>query len=153
MQLPLKVFSWDVKLSKLIYKYLGKSVMQLLSLFTNILMCMIILYLVFYDRSALILTLVLWILSLVLQRIFYRPRPYLYLNVDLQTTTPKNHSFPSSHTMISIGLFLAYHHLPISYLLWIIPFLRVFTLRHWLSDILITILLCIVPYPVLNWLF
>lgn len=149
MRIELKVFNWDVKLSKFIYEHLGESTIQKLTLITNILMCIVILYLILYDRFALILALILWSLSLILQRIFYRPRPYLYLNVDLQTSSPKNHSFPSSHTMVSIGLFLAYHHLTISYLLWVIPFLRVLTLRHWLSDILMTIALCVSFYKFL----
>ena len=153
MQIKLKIFSWDIKLSKFVYNRLKSSHIQRLTLFTNFLMYIVIVYLMFHDRFALFLALILWYTSLVLQKIFYRPRPYFYLNIDLQTTTPKEHSFPSSHTMVSIGLFLAYHQFPLSYLLLIIPFLRVITLRHWLSDILITTILCVASYIVIKWPF
>jgi len=39
--------------------------------------------------------------NIILKNVIARPRPYIYRDVDLLINTPKDHSFPSGHTMAS----------------------------------------------------
>jgi len=93
------------------------------------------------------------------KRFFRRPRPFYFfkleeLKVEYFGLGRKNRnknldSFPSSHTLYSVMIFLYFfinRGEYISILLLLIPIFRVFGQKHWISDILFSIFLSLIFY-------
>lgn len=103
---------------------------------------------------------VIWFLFVFVQNNITRKRPYVFYNKDFGSRTPSDHSFPSTHTILSIfyvivSLILVKEKvLMYSFIILssIVPILRITSLQHWLSDVLSGAVFSIVVYLVWYYL-
>ncbi|MEM0379271.1 MAG: phosphatase PAP2 family protein [Nanopusillaceae archaeon] len=95
-----------------------------------------------------------WITPNILQKLFNRERPYYFFKIEINYKTPPYRSFPSSHTFLSILIFLTMYKAKVNPILAIlifsIPILRIISLQHWFSDIVFSIALSTMLYSIFS---
>ena len=141
MQIP--ITKADSYISSRIYKVLRAHIRYLdgfleeLNFITDFIVYVILFILVITRHFISIpLAIIVYESSVFIQRFFERKRPYEVFNIIHSNYSAKGHSFPSSHSAVSIFLLLYYFNLPVIWILIIVPILRIITLNHWLTDIL-----------------
>ena len=149
MEFP--ILNLDRKVSGL-FSNLSKKDLRMMSKLSNYLLALVsvsmLLYFILKGEFLLLLVSIpylyaIWFLFVFIQNSIIRQRPYAFYNKDFGSRTPGNHSFPSTHTILSIFYVivslvlvkekvLMYSFIILSL---IIPVLRVASLQHWLSDV------------------
>ncbi len=131
------------EIEKEIIKKIPKKYAKIFDILSTILICFFellafIYYPFYYALTCNLFILALYIFNIIIQNLFRRPRPYIFSNIIYNT--PAEKSFPSSHTLISILMFICFNRIPFIYLILLVPIFRVLALQHWISDIILTIL-------------
>ncbi|MCD6483081.1 MAG: phosphatase PAP2 family protein [Candidatus Aenigmarchaeota archaeon] len=162
MEFPVLYF--DREISRIFSKF-NKKDLRLMSKLSNYFLMLaslsVLLYFILKGEFFLLLVSIpylyaIWFLFVFVQNNITRKRPYVFYNKDFGSRTPSNHSFPSTHTILSIFYVIVSLVLvkekALMYLFIIlssiVPILRITSLQHWLSDVLSGIVFSIVVYLV-----
>jgi hypothetical protein len=140
-----KIFIIDYKISEYFYKKLKDRLVfvYIIDLISYLINLYFILYIVFFiDFSYIFLFIISTAITYLLKLIFSRKRPYYFFDKRFAILVYENHSFPSEHTIIAILSFIITGNI----LVLITPILRIITIKHWLSDVLFSIILSYIFY-------
>ena len=135
-----------------IYLRVDKKKRFYFSLISYIILLIYIVYILFINIKLFIYLLIISIFFYIIKNFVKKERP-IDLFTNERTILFDNYSFPSIHTIISIIIFLIYYKNILFYPLLLVPILRILSLRHWISDIIYSIIISIILYfPILLFL-
>jgi membrane-associated phospholipid phosphatase len=140
-----KIFIIDYKISEYSYKKLKDKLMlvYIIDVISYLINLYFILHIVFFiDFSYVFLFIISTAITYLLKLIFNRKRPYYFFDKRFAILVHENHSFPSEHTIIATFSFIITGNI----LVLITPILRIITIKHWLSDVLFSIILSYIFY-------
>jgi len=140
-----KIFIVDYKISEYFYKKLKYKLMlvYIIDAISYLINLYFILYIVFFiDFSYIFLFTISTAITYLLKLTFSRKRPYYFFDKRFAILVHENHSFPSEHTIIATLSFIITDNI----LVLITPILRIITIKHWLSDVLFSIILSYIFY-------
>jgi len=143
------IFIFDYKVSQFFYEKLKGNItlvyiLDSISYFIDI--AFVVYILIFINFNYIFLFIFVTIITYVLKIIIKRKRPFYFFDESFSALVYKNHSFPSEHTAFATLSFLITLN-PIS----ILPaILRILTLKHWLSDVIFSILMSSFIYLFFN---
>lgn len=139
----MKIFHFDIFLSKKIAERFNNKQLKLLSDISDILLLFYCFIAIFISLKNVIYILIGWAIPNILQKLFIKERPYSFFKINIYYKSPRYNSLPSSHTFLSIFLFFSILkvNLFLALFILIIPILRILSLQHWFSDIIFSIAL------------
>lgn len=110
-----------------------------ISLISYIIILIYLIYVLFLNIKIFVFLIIIIAILYIIKNMIKKERP-IDLFTDERNIFIDNYSFPSIHTVISILLILFFHN-TFFYILLIVPILRIISLRHWISDIIYSIIL------------
>lgn len=144
----MNIYNFDIKISERILKTFKTEKLKYFSLFSDFLLLFYCIFLIYISLQNVIFIFLGWIIPNILQKFFKKERPYSFFKLNINYDTPKERSFPSSHTFLAMFLFfrIVKIHLILAILIIIIPVLRILSLQHWFSDVIFSIMLSSIFY-------
>lgn len=149
----MKIFGIDKKISKPLSSFERKrlKILSKLSNYSLFIESLVLLVYFLFNIPFIVIVIsalylyFMWYLFVFIQKLFHKERPYSFFKRNFGSRTPPKHSFPSTHSMISgfyfmVSLLLINNIAVKSFaivLSILVPLLRLFSLQHWISDVVI----------------